>query len=209
VLKADAPAVLPAGPGDADADAGVVDPYGPGASLAEINKDTGGCLVAGTSFREEGSGKTGATYQLAEDPVCRSRLPGFVHQTVLALGGRIYRRISTSEVKTEKVQPGAPQFLPDGGISPATPASAALPSNAGGATAPSRSDATSTTSNVAAEQNATPPPAPTPGAQRGPSSSNDSSTPNVAAEQNATPPPAPAPTVQPAQVQDATPPPAQ
>jgi len=166
----------------------VVDPYGPGAPIADINRDTGGCLVAGTPFREEGSGKEGQSYKLAEDPVCRSKLPGFVNQTVLALDGRIYRRVSSSEVKTEK----------------APPADAGAP----GANKP---DATSLNSNVTGQQNATPgPTAPSvPFAPRASPAVGVSNVTNVAAEQNATPPPSPPSTVPAAQVEDATPPPAQ
>ncbi len=113
----------------------VVDPYGPGAPIADINRDTGGCLVAGTPFREEGSGKEGQSYKLAEDPVCRSKLPGFVNQTVLALDGRIYRRVSSSEVKTEKV----------------------APVDAGAGTGMNKPDATSLNSNVTGQHRTRPP----------------------------------------------------
>jgi len=186
-------------PSDAGERAGANDPYGPGASIADINAQSGGCLVAGSAFREEGSGKTGATYKLAEDPACRTQLPGFVGQVVLALEGRIYRRVGATEVKTEKTLPGGPLAGVDGGAptaNPAVPPSSLLTQapalrtpDAQPPAGPPTAPIAGPSANVAREQNATP-------------------SPSVVQEQNATPtaPPPPSPA---APVDDATPPPAQ
>jgi hypothetical protein len=74
------------------------DPYGPAASVAQINKDSGGCLVAGEPFQEGVTNRTGTLYRLAPNPVCRDKLPGFVGQAVMVSDGKIYRRILESQV---------------------------------------------------------------------------------------------------------------
>jgi hypothetical protein len=88
------------------------DPYGPAASVAQINKDTGGCLVAGEAFHEGGTNRTGMLYRLAPNPVCRDRLPGFVGQAVMVSEGKIYRRILDSQVPHP---PSPAAGAPDGG----------------------------------------------------------------------------------------------
>lgn len=70
-----------------------VDPFGAGASIAEINSATGGCLGAGEPFQEEKTGTSGTVYRLVESPGCMEQMPGFVGQAVLAVDGRIYRRV--------------------------------------------------------------------------------------------------------------------
>lgn len=202
ILSDGRPPALDAGPA-------VADPYGPGAQIADINRESGGCLVSADPFREEGSGKSGATYVLAADTTCKAKLPGFVGQTVLAVDGRIYRRVPSSEMRADKVLPGSPMFLPDGGVPPSTPAARALGGPTLNATAPLPSNAASLDSNVAAAQDATPRPAPPP-SMRGSTQQSDatSTTTNVATQQNATP--SAPPVVQPVTpVQDATPPPPQ
>ena len=80
-------------------DAGPIqDPYGPGASISQINKDTGGCLVSAEPFHELGTNKTGTLYRLAPNPACKDRLPGFVGQVVMMSEGQMYRRIPESQV---------------------------------------------------------------------------------------------------------------
>jgi hypothetical protein len=74
------------------------DPYGPGASIAEINKDSGGCLVAAEPFRENGTNKSGTLYRLVGNSACKDRLAGLVGQVVMVSDGKIYRRIPESEV---------------------------------------------------------------------------------------------------------------
>jgi hypothetical protein len=108
--------VVDAAPGEEQRDAGAPDPYGVGASVAEINAASGGCLVSAGPFREEGSaeGKSGTAYKLAEGDTCRSKLPGFGGQVVLAVDGRIYRRIAATAARVEDVKP----TLPDGGPIP-------------------------------------------------------------------------------------------
>ncbi len=162
ILAAAVPAAPAAAAGE-DAGAADSDPYGPGASIAEINKASGGCLVANAPFREEGGGKTGTTYKLAEDPTCRSKLPGFVNQVVLALDGRIYRRIPASDVKFEKVAETAPGAAADAGVASGVAAQTNAARASAPLTTPSTAAATPTVPNVAKEQDATPqaPPPPT------------------------------------------------
>jgi hypothetical protein len=106
------------------------DPYGPAASVAQINKDTGGCLVAGEAFHEGGTNRSGTLYRLAPNPVCRDRLPGFVGQAVMVSDGKIYRRILDSQVPRP---PPPASGAPDGGLTRAatTSRAAAAGANAG------------------------------------------------------------------------------
>jgi hypothetical protein len=69
------------------------DPYGPGASVAEINTATGGCLVPNEPFREQGTGMQGTVYRLARSPACIERLPGFDGQALLVASDKVYRRM--------------------------------------------------------------------------------------------------------------------
>jgi len=89
------------------------DPYGPAAPVAQINKDSGGCLVAGEPFHEGVTNRTGTLYRLASNPVCRDKLPGFVGQAVMVSEGKIYRRIPDSQVPHPPLPPAG---APDGGV---------------------------------------------------------------------------------------------
>ncbi len=84
------------------------DPYGPSASVAEINKDSGGCLVAGEAFHEGVTNRTGTLYRLAPNAACKDKLPGFVGQAVMVSDGQIYRRILDSQVPRPP-PPAAPE----------------------------------------------------------------------------------------------------
>lgn len=68
------------------------DPFGTGASVAELNKQSGGCLVDNEPFTEQGTGVGGTVYRVAPSETCRSKLPGMVGQVVLVVNGKIYRR---------------------------------------------------------------------------------------------------------------------
>ena len=70
------------------------DPYGPGASVAEINTGTGGCLSGYEPFNENGTGVSGTVYRLVPGAGCAGKLPGYVGQAVLVVNGRIYRRLT-------------------------------------------------------------------------------------------------------------------
>ena len=82
-----------------DAGTAPLDPYGPGALIADINKETGGCLVSGGPFKEEGGKVSGLVYKLADTLSCKDKLAGFVGQLVLAIDGRIYRRVPATEAR--------------------------------------------------------------------------------------------------------------
>ena len=119
-----------------DAGTGAVqDPYGPGASIAEINLSSGGCLVAGEPFRETGTNRAGTVYRLSQSPVCAQKLPGFVGQLVMVAEGRIYRRV----LETQVPQPARDGGVPSAGAADAGPARAtqarAAPPDAGESTA--------------------------------------------------------------------------
>jgi hypothetical protein len=91
--------VLAASAGTGPADAGTPsDAYGPGASIAELNSATGGCLVADEPFTETGTGKSGTVYRLSSAPLCAKALPSFEGQAVLVTEGRIYRRLAASSL---------------------------------------------------------------------------------------------------------------
>jgi hypothetical protein len=118
-----APPPPPPPPPPPDAGPVAPDPFGPGALIAEINKSTGGCLVAGVAFREEGEGgKSGTSYKLAPGETCKDKLPGFVGQVVLAVDGRIYRRLPAAETRIEEPKKGAADAGPG---TPAKPSEAA------------------------------------------------------------------------------------
>ncbi|HET7787358.1 MAG TPA: hypothetical protein VIR81_16235 [Myxococcales bacterium] len=95
------------------------DPYGPGASIAELNTQTGGCLVDNEPFNEQVTGKTGTVYRLAPSEACRNKLPGMAGQAVLVSEGKIYRRIPDPRPP----EPPRPAAAPDAGA----PAAAARP----------------------------------------------------------------------------------
>jgi hypothetical protein len=98
------------------------DPYGPGASLAEMNQASGGCLLPDNPFRE-GDKVTGTVYLLAQTEGCKARLPGFVGQAVLVVDGRVYRRVPVAETKTV----ATPAVAADAGAAAPAPASAPAP----------------------------------------------------------------------------------
>ncbi|MFL5291952.1 MAG: hypothetical protein ACJ79U_10590 [Myxococcales bacterium] len=101
---------------DERADAGApADPFGPGASISEINAASGGCLVAGEPFQENVTNRAGTVYRLSSSTSCAQRLAGFVGQMVLVTDGRIYRRIPDSEVRQ------AAATVPDAGTAAARP----------------------------------------------------------------------------------------
>jgi hypothetical protein len=110
--NANAPDAGVAGPGPTGQD-----PYGPGAVVADINASTGGCLVDGEPFEEEGSGQRGIVYRLSGSQVCHDKLPAFMGQAVLVTGGRIYRRIPDIPppppvVRTQPADAGTPRAAP-------------------------------------------------------------------------------------------------
>ncbi len=91
--------------------AAVQDPYGPGATIADLNAQTGGCLVDSEPFTENGTGVSGTVYRVAATETCRSKVPGMVGQMVLVSGGKIYRR--APDVRPlEPLQPVAPPPAP-------------------------------------------------------------------------------------------------
>ena len=92
------------------------DPYGPGASVAEINTATGGCLVPNEPFQEQGSGMQGTVYRLARSPGCIERLPGFDGQALLVMNDKVYRRMADF--------PPAQATVSDAGPPPGPPAPA-------------------------------------------------------------------------------------
>jgi hypothetical protein len=89
-------------------DAGVVDPFGPGASVADLNATSGGCLTAGEPYREQGTGATGTVYRVGKSPQCAERLPGFVGEAVLVSDGKIYRRLPDPRSTNSPAPLGAP-----------------------------------------------------------------------------------------------------
>ncbi|TMB33478.1 MAG: hypothetical protein E6J61_05675 [Deltaproteobacteria bacterium] len=112
------------------------DPFGPGASLSEINAASGGCLVPGEPFRENVTNRSGTVYRLSSAAACTQRLAGFVGQMVLVTDGRIYRRMPDSEARqVSGPDAGAPPAdagtpAPDAG----TQARSAPAANSGAAT---------------------------------------------------------------------------
>jgi len=98
------------------------DPFGPGASISDINKDSGGCLVAAEQFRENVTNKSGTLYRLSGNAACKEKLPGFVGQVVMVSEGKVYRRVSEAEVPRP---PAASGGTPDGGVAAVRDARAA------------------------------------------------------------------------------------
>jgi hypothetical protein len=101
------------------------DPYGPGASIADLNTQTGGCLVDNEPFNEQGTGKTGTVYRVAPSEGCRSKLPGMAGQAILVAEGKIYRRIA--DPRPPDQQPAA---APDAGAAAAAARPRAAPAAA-------------------------------------------------------------------------------
>ena len=125
--------VLAASSSSANRDAGSpVDSFGTGAIIAELNRSSGGCLVAAEPFTERVTNKTGTVYRLAGSPQCAQLLPGFVNQEVLVVDGAVYRRLDAGLVQPPS---GASQ---DGGTSgsPGTATPAATQTPAATRTAP-------------------------------------------------------------------------
>jgi len=83
------------------------DPFGPGASISEINAASGGCLVAGEQFHENVTNVGGTVYRLANSAVCAQRLAGFAGQMVLVTDGKIYRRVTEYEARATPPAAGA------------------------------------------------------------------------------------------------------
>jgi hypothetical protein len=108
---------------NAEADAGhVQDPFGPGASVAELNKQSGGCLTDSEPFTEQGTGVAGTVYRMSPTDSCKGKLPGLVGQIVLVVNGKIYRRLADP-------RPASPPAAanPPPARQPAAPARAAPP----------------------------------------------------------------------------------
>jgi hypothetical protein len=106
------------------------DPFGPGASVAELNTQTGGCLVDNEPFNEQGTGVGGTVYRVAPSDGCRSKLPGLVGQVVLVVNGKVYRR--TADPRPPPPPPAADAGVPAGrpaasAARPAQPADAGEP----------------------------------------------------------------------------------
>jgi hypothetical protein len=133
---------------EAAPDAGVVDPFGPGAAIADLNASSGGCLTEGEPFREQGTGATGTVFRLGKSEQCATKLPGLVGQVVLVTDGHIYRRMadptqakgpteapradagaSTAAAQANAGAPTPTRAIPDAG-SP-RPRAAEAPANAG------------------------------------------------------------------------------
>ena len=90
--------------GAGEADAGPpVDPFGPGASMADLNAHSGGCLVDSEPFTEQGTGVAGTVYRVAPSDTCKGKLPGLSGQIVLVVNGKIYRR--TADPRAASAQP--------------------------------------------------------------------------------------------------------
>lgn len=106
---------------EATPDAGVVDPFGPGAPIAELNASSGGCLTEGEPFREQGTGATGTVYRLGKSEQCTARFPGLAGQVVLVTDGHIYRRMADPTLAKAPVE--APRA--DAGAAAATAANSA------------------------------------------------------------------------------------
>jgi len=102
------------------------DPYGSGAPVAELNKQSGGCLVENEPFTEQGTGVGGTVYRVAPSDTCRSKLPGMVGQVVLVVNGKIYRRTADPRPPPAPVDAGPPPAA-----RPAATARAAQPADAG------------------------------------------------------------------------------
>ncbi|HEY2030168.1 MAG TPA: hypothetical protein VGH20_13270 [Myxococcales bacterium] len=139
---------------EATPDAGVVDPFGPGAAIAELNASSGGCLTEGEPFREQGTGATGTVYRLGKSEQCTAKFPGLVGQVVLVTDGHIYRRMAdpTLAKASEAARGDAGTPYPPG-VSPAAGGGA---TNAPPAGAADGGSARTTSANAAR----TPPPPP-------------------------------------------------
>ena len=139
-------------------DAGPVqDPYGPGASLSEINSGTGGCLSGYEPFHENGTGVSGTVYRLVPGAGCAGKLPGYVGQAVLVVDGRIYRRLA--DPNPSIVAPPPPPAPVDAGPPPRTQAPARPPASPAAAPADAGEPEYQTVIPGLPQPGATPPPA--------------------------------------------------
>jgi hypothetical protein len=116
----------------ANADAGQAqDPFGPGAPVAELNSQSGGCLQDSEPFTEQGTGVTGTVYRMSPTEPCKGKLPGLVGQIVLVVNGKIYRRMADPRPPAPPSSPpAAAAAKPPPARPPATPARAAPPPDA-------------------------------------------------------------------------------
>jgi hypothetical protein len=85
------------------------DPFTPGASVADLNAASGGCLVAAEPFHENGTNVNGTIYRMSPSPACSDRLAGFVGQAALVVDGKLYRRVAESELRSPAAAPPRPQ----------------------------------------------------------------------------------------------------
>jgi hypothetical protein len=97
------------------------DPFGPGASVADLNAQSGGCLQDNEPFNEQGTGVSGTVYRVAPSDACRNKVPGLVGQIVLVVNGKIYRRTA---------DPRPPGSAPPATVDAGPPATAARPAPA-------------------------------------------------------------------------------
>ena len=114
-----------------------LDPFGPGASVADLNKQNGGCLMDNEPFTEQGTGVAGTVYRVAPSDACRGKLPGLSGQIVLVVDGKIYRRAadprppppppSATATAARPPAAGARPGPPPGGSPPAPAAQAQQP----------------------------------------------------------------------------------
>lgn len=125
-VNIDPSAVLSAA--SAPVDAGPQDPYGPGASVSDINSQSGGCLSGMEPFNEQGTGVSGTVYRVVPTSNCSGKLPGFVGQAVLVVGGKIYRRIpDPNPPKPAQAAPDAGPPRQQAAKAPAAPVDAGEP----------------------------------------------------------------------------------
>jgi hypothetical protein len=92
-----------------EADAGTQggDPFGPGASLAELTASSGGCLAPNEPFTEQGTGVTGTVYRAVASDACKTKLPGLSGQIVLVVNNKVYRRMDDPRPPPAAPAPGA------------------------------------------------------------------------------------------------------
>jgi hypothetical protein len=125
------------------------DPYGPGASIVDINTASGGCLTEFEAFNETGTNVAGTVYRMTKSQGCADKLPGFVGQAILVVSGRLYRRIpdfAPTPIAPPTLMDAGPAkalapvqqpvFLPDGGpdyqmVLPGAPQEGAAPPDGG------------------------------------------------------------------------------
>jgi hypothetical protein len=124
IVNLDPERILAASAPDAGAGA-VQDPYGTGASVADINAQSGGCLNAWEPFKEQVTNVSGTVYRLVPGPVCAGKVPGFVGMAVLVVNGKIYRRVADPNPPGPPAAP--PQARPGAQTATTPPAAAPAP----------------------------------------------------------------------------------